>query len=249
MLKPARSEKSVKAPHAWQHVAHGLWLKQQIEKALAPSMGRVFGYHLAKSGALAASLSVPQCTVSHQFSVASEVTAEVDVCAQATAWPFAEQSLDAILSVAELEFSTDPHQILREFSYSLINDGTLIIVGFNPFAAHRVRALWPSQRQQYPWCGRYFSQARVMDWLALLNFEVVEQYVIAPTLLQQRWLWLERGVAKLAKWLPQLGACYVVVAKKRAYPLTLLPEKVAKRKLQPKLQTVPVANQTQTKEF
>ncbi|MBY6064768.1 methyltransferase domain-containing protein [Pseudidiomarina sediminum] len=249
MLKPARRENHVKAPESWQEIAHGLWLKQQVEAALRPALGRVFGYHFAKSGALAAALAVPQCKVSHQFSVAPSTQVKADVYAEATAWPFAEQSLDAILSVMELEFSNDPHQILREFSYSLINDGTLVLVGLNPLAAHRCRALWPGQRKKYPWNARYFSCARVMDWLALLNFEVCAHHYLAPSMLQQRWLWLEQGMTKASQWLPQLGAGYMIVAKKRAYPLTLLPEKVAKRNLQPKLQTVPVANQTQTKEF
>ncbi|RUO60594.1 methyltransferase domain-containing protein [Pseudidiomarina insulisalsae] len=248
MLKPALRQKPVKPPQSWRDLAHGRWLQHQVEEAIAPHAERLYGYHFARLGALSAELTLPKFPIAHQFAVAERPHHAVQVCALPTAWPFAEASLDAVLMVGQLEFAQDPHQILREVSHSLIAEGKLIYVGFNPYALNQLQMLWPGYLNQYPWCGRYFTKARVLDWLALLNFEVSVQHYFAPGLLQGRWNWPQRVAAQLNRALPQFNSCYLLVARKREFPLTLLPEKNKHRKLAPKLQTVPLANQTQSKE-
>ncbi|MBG22595.1 MAG: SAM-dependent methyltransferase [Idiomarinaceae bacterium] len=248
MLKPALRDKRTAAPANWQDVAHGTWLQSQVEQVLAPHIERLYGYHFAAVGPLSAHLSLPKSAIKHCFTLAEGHGKHVNVCAESTQLPFAEASLDAILLACELEFAQDPHQVLREVSHSLIADGKLIYVGFNPFAWHQVQQLWPRQVNQLPWRGRSFTRARVLDWLALLNFEVCETHYFAPSFLQQRWQWPERLATKAHQWLPQLASCYFIVARKREYPLTLLPERSKRKRVQPNLQTVPLANQTQLKE-
>lgn len=248
MLKPALRDRVGQAPQTWRDVTHGAWLRDQVEQAVAPHVERLFGYHFAAVGALSAELKLPTSAIKHCFSVAEQAGDRVHVRAKATQLPFAEASLDAILMACELEFANDPHQILREVSHSLIADGKLIYVGFNPFGWHQLGQLWPPQQNKFPWCGRTFTRARVLDWLAVLNFEVTAVNYFAPSFLQQRWQWPERFAGKMHQWLPQLGCCYSIEARKREYPLTLLPERNKRKRVQPKLQTVPIANQTHWKE-
>jgi SAM-dependent methyltransferase len=245
MLKPALRDDVVAAPKSWRAFAHGEWLRGQVEATLAPYIERLYGYHFARVGALSAELTLPNSAIKHCFSVASQASPHTQVCAQPVHLPFAEASIDAILLAGELEFARDPHQVLREISYSLIADGRLIYVGFNPLAWHHVQRLWPGRAKQYPWNGRWFMRSRVLDWLALLNFEVNETQYFAPSFLQQRWHWPEQLAAEVHKWLPQLGACYLIVARKREYPLTQVPDLSARKRVKQKLQTVPLANQTQ----
>ncbi|WP_411358027.1 class I SAM-dependent methyltransferase [Pseudidiomarina salilacus] len=244
MLKPAFREKAVKAPEHWHQVAHGAWLKAEVEQVLAPHIERLYGYHLAKVGCLTAELELPRNAIRHHMTVGDCQQNPIQVRALPTAWPFAEAALDAIVMVNQLEFEQDPHQVLREMSRSLIADGKLILVGFNPLALNQVQRLWPKKVNQFPWCGRYFSKMRILDWLSLLNMEVTTQHYFAASMLQQRWPFLETGVTKLARWIPQVSALYVIVATKREFPLTPVSERVKTQKVRPKLQTVPLANQT-----
>lgn len=220
MLKPALGEKSVKAPQSWQQLPHGRWLQQQVEGVLTPHCGKLFGYHLARVGQLSAQLELPKLHIKHQFSLAAR--GQVDVYAEAEYLPFAEASLDAVLMVGQLEFERDPHQVLREIARSLIADGYLLLAGFNPLSPARLTGLWPGQGERYPWCGRYFTRARVLDWLALLNFEVVETGYLAPGMLIESLTPPERGLAALTRAIPQLGSMYFMVARKRQFPLTLV---------------------------
>ncbi|MGQ4275560.1 methyltransferase domain-containing protein [Pseudidiomarina sp. E22-M8] len=249
MLKPAFREQAVKPPQHWQQLACGNWLKDQVEQQLAEQCERLFGYHFARVGCLSAELELPKFAIAHQFSVAETLHEQVQVQAKSGDWPFAEASLDAILSVGQLEFEHDPHQVLRDLSRSLIADGKLIYVGFNPFSPSLLSGLWPSKVNQYPWSGRYFSKARLLDWLALLNFEITVERYFAPSLLLQRWGALQTGMERLYHVLPQCGTLYLVVAKKREFPLTLVTERQKKRQRRPNLQTAPLANQIQSKEY
>ncbi len=48
--------------------------------------------------------------------------------------PFAEKSVDACLLSHTLAYAANPHRILREVDRVLIDDGWLVISGFNPFS-------------------------------------------------------------------------------------------------------------------
>lgn len=249
MLKPAFREKAVKPPQHWHQLACGNWLKDQVEQQLAEECKRLYGYHFARVGCLSAELNLPQFAISHQFSVAPALHKKVQVQAKSSDWPFAEASLDAILAVGQLEFEQDPHQVLRDLSRSLIADGKLIYVGFNPLSPNLLTGLWPGKMNQYPWSGRYFSKARLLDWLTLLNFEVTVERYFAPSFLSERWGLLQTGVERLFNVLPQCGTLYLVVAKKREFPLTLVTGRQKQRQLRPNLQSAPLANQTQPEEY
>lgn len=103
--------------------------------------------------------------------------------------PFDTASLDLVLIPHVLEFSGQPHQILREVERVLMPEGSVVISGFNP------RSLWGMRRalgskQDYPWNGHFIALPRIKDWLALLGFEVVggRFAAYAPPFRKTRWL-------------------------------------------------------------
>ena len=63
--------------------------------------------------------------------------------------PFESQSLDMIVLPHVLEFSEDPHQLLREVERVLMPEGRVVITGFNPMS------LWGRRHAalKHP-CGR-----------------------------------------------------------------------------------------------
>ncbi|MDT7524567.1 methyltransferase domain-containing protein [Pseudidiomarina sp. GXY010] len=239
-FEPALRPDIAAGPTDWQQLVHGIWLREQIEQQLDPHLTKMFGYHFVRVGQLAQQLQLTQIRIGHELQVAKQLPAEV--LADTNHWPFAEHSLDAILMVAELEFERDPHQVLREMSRSLIADGYLILVGFNPFSPALLPGLWPGRGDRFPWCGRYFSKARINDWLALLNFEIITSEYFVPSLFIERLNPANSVLQRLYQWFPQLGSMYLVVARKREMPLTLTRQRAP---LKAKLKQMPVANRVE----
>lgn len=87
--------------------------------------------------------------------------------------PFACESIDLLIMPHVLEFSDNPHQILREVERVLMPEGNLLISGFNPYSLWGLRRKL-SSKQGYPWCGEFIALRRLKDWLALLGFVVME---------------------------------------------------------------------------
>lgn len=237
LLKPALLEHTHQPPSQWTQLAHGEWLLKQANQALKPVWPKLFGYHLASYGALAGALTSTESHIKHRCCVGPEST---QVIAKGSEWPFAEHSLDAIVSAVMLEYETDPHQVLRDLTHSLIADGHLVLLGMNPLSPAILPGVWPAGRRAYPWAGRYFTRARVLDWLALLNYEVTDTRYFAPT-----WMWSKQeppgwGMTRLSEWLPGTQSMYLIVARKREYPLT--PLKARKAAQQPKVRALQLAN-------
>ena len=97
----------------------------------------------------------------------------VGVVAEIDELPFSEHSVDACILSHCLEYHSDPHHILREAHRTLIPGGYIVISGFNPFSLCGLANCLPFSGQKLPWSGRFFTPARVKDWLDLLGFEIL----------------------------------------------------------------------------
>jgi SAM-dependent methyltransferase len=128
--------------------------------------------------------------------------------------PFSAKSVDACLLSHTLSFASDPHRMLREVDRVLIDDGWLILTGFNPTSLVGLGKLVPGLRKRLPYSSRMFSMMRMLDWLQLLNYEVLYEHrcQILP--------WNRRGGLFIGKHLPVLGCLSIIVARKRTIPLT-----------------------------
>ena len=150
-----------------------------------------------------------------------------DVRLICTELPFDSDSLDLLLIPHVLEFSEQPHQVLREAARALRPEGNLIISGFNP------RSLWGlhralGRREGYPWQGNFIALPRLKDWLALLDFEVVggRFAAYAPPFHQAKWL--ERFAFMEAagdRWWAVRGGVYFLHAIKRVHGMRLIKPK------------------------
>ena len=144
-----------------------------------------------------------------------------------TELPFACDSLDLVLLPHVLEFSDNPHQIIREVERVLMPEGSLIISGFNPFSLWGLhRAL--GRKQGYPWSGQFIALPRMKDWLALLGFEVVggRFAVYTPPLHQAKWLDRFTFMEKAGdRWWAMSGGVYFLHAVKRVPGMRLIKPK------------------------
>ncbi|MEN9912263.1 MAG: hypothetical protein RI956_707 [Pseudomonadota bacterium] len=80
-------------------------------------------------------------------------------------WPFDDDSLDYIILPHVLEFSDNPHSILREAQRCLRAGGYLSITAFNPHSFLGIQAGHIELGHRHQWLTR----RRLLDWMQLLN--------------------------------------------------------------------------------
>ena len=149
----------------------------------------------------------------------------VQVCAEDEALPFATASLDLVLLPHRLEFSARPHQLLREVERVLVPEGSVVIIGFNPYSLHGLRRLLAQGGAEAPWRGQYLSLLRLKDWLTLLGFETQSGAFgcYAPPLSSEQWLARWAFMERLGeRWWPFLGGVYLLQAIKRVQGMRLI---------------------------
>ena len=96
------------------------------------------------------------------------------VLADLDALPMHDNSVDLVLLHHSVEFSENPHQVLREATRVLAPGGNLVIVGFNPwslFGARRLASRMGSASA--PWAHHALSASRLIDWMHLMSCEPV----------------------------------------------------------------------------
>src|SRR5438093_109148 len=130
--------------------------------------------------------------------------------------PLAAQSIDLLALPHVLEFSAQPHAILREAERVLMPEGSIVISGFNPLSLWGAARALRWERRQVPWCGRFIGLLRLKDWLSLLGFELNGGRFgcYAPPFSQglERFGFMEKAGDR---WWPICGGVYVVRAVKR----------------------------------
>lgn len=220
-MKAARIPQTFVAPEHWSDFPAGENYRAALELQLKPWLAKIYGFHLLKIGNLSAEINVETCAISHQVKVAPQGDA-IQVRADPLHLPFADKSIDACLLAHTHNWCEDPHGLLREADRVLIDDGWLVISGFNPVSLLGLRKLVPIRRQSAVYRSRMFTMMRQLDWLSLLNFEVLHysRFHVLP--------WRRQGGKMLSTHLPALGCMQLIVARKRTIPLTLNPMKQSK---------------------
>src|SRR5258706_10526464 len=134
--------------------------------------------------------------------------------------PIAERSVDAVVLPHCLEFSRSPYPVLREVNRILSERGRLVVLGFNPWSAWNGRQWLGLRYRAFPPGARFISVTQLSDWLDLLNFEVCEvrRYGVG-------FPWTRPSPDEgsgLGRWLGAWAEAYLLVAKKRVIPMTLV---------------------------
>jgi SAM-dependent methyltransferase len=141
--------------------------------------------------------------------------------------PFEAQSVDLIVMPHTLEFTRDPHRLLREAERVLMPEGQLIILGFNSLS------LWGARQSFGKMAGRPLVPAahdliaftRLKDWIKLLGFELERGRFgcYRPPLLSDKWLTRYAFMEATGdRWWPIFGAAYMITAIKRVRGMRLV---------------------------
>lgn len=166
------------------------------------------------------------------------------------ALPFEDQALDLVVMPHVLEFSCNPHQVLREVERVLMPEGRVVITGFNPFSLwgarhflHRGPGAW------WPEGGNPMQLGRLKDWLKLLSIEPefgrfgCYRFPARSAVGLSRLAFMEKAGDR---WWPMCGAVYAVCAVKRVQGMRLLEPDFKRQPIRvPNLKVV--VNQTSNK--
>jgi SAM-dependent methyltransferase len=227
-----------------------LSLQQDKLDALMPE---VFGYHLMQMSVLNNLPLSRQSPVSHHFSLGfnpRQIDSKIDEVSDnkndkenftiATSaisefehLPIDEESIDAAILHHVLDYSIDPHRLLRETARTIISNGYMIIIGFNPNSALMLKKqIGRCVKRSDHWRYHDLRKDRVVDWLRVLGFK--------PMLVQYGYHSLPFNASfsvkfdrTLAQLLPPLGAFYIIVARKHVIPMTVIREPWKKRRALP----------------
>ena len=262
-MDKAGSEQSIIALEGWLQTPAGVYMRAWEQTCLDNLTVDIFGYNAVQIGlpqidALAANrmpnkwlvdrkirpenivptpLSAPAGTMATMTGpvIAMPPARPVSLTCDFTELPFASHSLDLVVLPHVLEFSTDPHQVLREVERVLIPEGQVIICGFNPTslwgARHVLRRLGGASF--LPPTESLITMPRMKDWLKLLNMGDSHSHLgcYAPACRTEKWL--QRYYAFMdnagPRWWPFFGGVYVIQAIKRVKGMHLIGPAWAKK--------------------
>ena len=132
--------------------------------------------------------------------------------------PIESDSVDVVVLHHVLDFSPNPHQVLKEVNRILIPRGHVIIIGFNPFSLFGLWKMFASLfSKNSHWRYSSIAKRRLFDWFKLLDLEksrITHTFFRPPfssVILLNRFAFLERAGGKLGM---PFGGVYVILARK-----------------------------------
>ena len=224
--KSSESSARQKLRH-WFSEPLGQGLLEMEKSRISQLLSNLFGYHIVQLGCLSETGLLDSSRISHK--VVTQLAEDgVNACragliCAGDSLALASDSVDVLVLPHVLEYTENPHKLLREVERVLIGEGHLVLIGFNPWSLWGMWRLFQAWRDIPPWNGHFYGLFRIRDWLSLLDFEIlqVQRIYFRPPFrkarVMQRLLFLE----KLGRYCwPVFGAVYLIVAKKRIVPLT-----------------------------
>ncbi|MDE1981199.1 MAG: methyltransferase domain-containing protein [Betaproteobacteria bacterium] len=208
--------------HDWLETPLGSYVLGREQLVLDEAVSNIFGFN-------ALQVFLPELDALRANRIPNKITVspngDTRLLADPAALPIATQSIDLAVLPHALEFSPNPHAILREMDRVMMPEGRLVITGFNPRSLWGVRRFMSRSHGGYPWSGQFVALSRLKDWLALLGFEVNAGrfWAYAPPFATERLLHRFRFMELAGdRWWGVGGGVYMLQAIKRVQGARLI---------------------------
>jgi SAM-dependent methyltransferase len=228
------------SPAAWLATPLGRYLLEREMQYVDAAVADVFGYNALQLGVpeqdfLRASRIPFKCRVAPR--------GPAGLCARFSDLPVASNSIDLLVLPHVLEFSVNPHQILREVQRVLMPEGHAVIACFNPWSLWGLRRAFNRTPGVYPWDAQFIALPRLKDWLALLELEIAagSKACYVPPFAQDKWLQRFRFMEAAGdRWWPMAGGVYFLHVVKRVRGMrVIMPKWREEAARRPNLSVVP----------
>ena len=215
-MKIAKTAQLITPVKNWDELLNGERLHKQTQTQIEKYLPRCFGYHLLKLGHLSCSLDTTLSPITHHVNCAANEN-NIDLQADLQQLPLQDASIDLCIVAHEINYSNDPHQLLREIDRVLTLDGTLMLSAYNPISMFGFRSLFKPKNIKNT---RLFFPNRVVDWLSVLGFEITQEQHFNFLPLEGNCL-ISNYVEKLGQqYAPSFCSAYFIVAKKQSAKMT-----------------------------
>ncbi len=205
----------------WLSSPLGRYVLERERAYFDQTVADIFGFYALQIG-------LPEAPLLAQSRIPSRWTLDYDPPAEVIAdphyLPFGENSIDLIVMPHALEFTDDPHLMLREAYRVIRPEGQIVIAGFNPFSLFGAKRYF-GREQTPPWNGNFIALYRVKDWLTLLGFDVVGGRLDAysPPFAREKWLERFRFMESAGdRWWPIGGGVYFLRATKHVHGMRVI---------------------------
>lgn len=216
----------------WYETPLGQSVLNAQQQILNDELSCLFGYHLMQLSIVPYQRLSESSRINHCFSLAPAVVrsdkittqlCDVQGLAELDALPLADESIDVTILHHVLEFSENPHQVLKEAARVTVARGHVIIFCFNPWSVMGTVQLLAQFYSANPiWRRRALRAGRLHDWLEFLDFSCLNLRYLSHNLPinHSRYLSHSRFVDKwLGRSIP-FGSTYCIVARKDKVGLT-----------------------------
>jgi len=217
----------------WYHTYFGRTLLNAERLVLDKIISKLFGYYLVQLGGPDDYDFLLSSPIANKLRVDPSDLKYTDfVRAEFNTLPFLPESIDVIVISHILEFVRNSRAVLTEAYVSLVAEGNLIILGFNPFSLFGLLKFF-YKHKEFPWNGRFMRIGKIQKWLHDLGFEIVLRRTCCFNLpLGKYCLHYPRWVESILNFLfPHCGASYIFVCKKKVIALTPLKERLLQKHL------------------
>lgn len=220
---------SISGLERWFETPLGQQLLQEEKHILDEELSNMFGYHLLQLSINRDIQLFESSRIGHCFALgAGQADTEKSVQAYSAldALPLEDETVDVTVLHHVLEYSQNPHQVLREASRVTIARGYIVVFGFNPFSLMGVvKPLAQILSSRPIWKRGSLRKSRVSDWLQFLDFNTLRVYsgVYNPPLQNHNFIKNCSGINRvLSRWGVPFGNYYCLVARKDRACLTPL---------------------------
>jgi SAM-dependent methyltransferase len=205
----------------WFATPLGRYLAAREQGYFDRTVADIFGYYALQVG-LPEVDALAACRMPSRWALDYDPPARL--LADPHALPLPDNTVDLIVMPHALEFTDDPHLMLREAWRVMRPEGQVVIAGFNPFSLYGLKRYF-GREQTPPWNGNFIGLWRVKDWLTLLGFDVVGGRLdaYAPPFRSMKWL-ARFGFFEQAgdRWWPIAGGVYFLRATKKVAGIRVL---------------------------
>lgn len=204
--------------------------KQLLDQRLQ----RCFGLHLLQCSIVDGLELYEKSPVNHCFKFAPRATelTERAAVAEFAELPLEDNSIDVVLLHHVMEFSNDPHALLREIARVVRPEGRILVMVFNPWSMLHLRQVLTHRFDNNAWICQKIGGHRTADWLRLLdcNIDHTDFCLYGPRL---RGSHIAKAGRSLHLLLRPFGGAALVSATKRS--ATLIPLRKRWHELSPGL--------------